>query len=336
MRSDIAVLGATGLVGREIVSLLEERDFPLDDISFYASSSSAGKTMQFKGRSIEIEELNMKNISDHDIFLSSLPGEVSSEYLPRIRDKSSGVIIDNSSAFRMDSEIPLVVPEINSEDLDGDKRHIANPNCSTIQMVMVLKPLLDEFGIERVIASTYQSVSGSGAEALKALEDESRRALQGEEEVEPGYYRHPIAFNLLPDIDYFHEDGFSQEEIKMRQETRKILHREDLSVNCTCVRVPVKFGHAESVYLELGGSFSLLEVYNLLERMPGVVVEDNPAEGVYPTPLTAEDSDKVFVGRMRRDRDNEQGLHLYIVADNIRKGAALNAVQIAEELLNEE
>ncbi len=335
MRSDLAVLGATGLVGREIVSLLEERDFPLDDISFYASSSSAGNAMQFQGQVVEIEELNMKNISDHDIFLSSLPGEVSSEYLPRIRDKCSGVIIDNSSAFRMEPEIPLVVPEINSGDLEGDKRHIANPNCSTIQMVMVLKPLLDEFGIELVIASTYQSVSGSGAEALEALEDESRRALQGKE-VEPGYYRHPIAFNLLPDIDYFHDDGFSQEEIKMRQETRKILHRDDLSVNCTCVRVPVKFGHAESVYLELSSSFSLSEVNELLERMPGVAVEDDPAEGVYPTPLTAEDSDKVFVGRMRRDRDNEQGLHLYIVADNIRKGAALNAVQIAEELLNEE
>ncbi len=331
MSCKTAVLGATGLVGREIVNLLEEREFPVSDLYLYASENSAGEKMSFFGEDITIKALKPDNVENCDIYLSSMPGEVSQQIIPEIQEKNSGVIIDNSSSFRMDRDVPLVVPEVNGELLDENEDLIANPNCSTIQLVMVLKPLLDEFGLKRVLVSTYQSASGSGAEAVSALKKESRARLQNGD-CKAEYYDNPIAFNLLPAIDYFHEDGFSNEEIKMRRESRKILAEEDIEINCTCVRVPVEYGHAESVYLELEEKTQAEMVSDLLDQAVGVKVLDEPEAGVYPQPLDTEKTDDVLVGRIRNDRDRSRGIHLYIAANNIRKGAALNAVQIAEKI----
>lgn len=335
MSYDIAILGATGMVGREIITLLEERDFPTDNLYLYSSSKSAGDELKFRNERLEVRELNMNNMENCELCLSSLPRKVSKEFLPKIKSSFSGLIIDNSSAFRMDNDIPLVVPEVNGNRLNDNEKLIANPNCSTIQLVMILDVLQKQFGLKKIIANTYQSVSGSGAEALNALREESKKYLAGEK-FDPEYYAHPIAFNLLPAIDYFHDDGFSQEEVKMRQESRKILELEALDINCTCVRVPIEIGHAESVFLELKSNFGLQDIYDSLSKASGIKIMDKPEEDIYPTPGHLVNTDKVLVGRIRKNRDNTKGLHLFIVANNIRKGAALNAVQIAERFFQEE
>ncbi len=335
MTFDVAILGATGMVGREIVSILAEKNFPINNLYLYASSKSAGEKLDFQDKKITVRELTMNNLESCDFYLSSLPRNVSKKFLPRIQNNFQGLIVDNSSAFRLDPDIPLIVPEVNGEKIKKSDKLIANPNCSTIQLVMVLNILAKKYGLQKVLVSTYQSVSGSGAEALNALEKEAKNHLENAE-VQPEYYAHPIAFNLLPAIDYFHDDGFSQEEVKMRKESKKILGLANLEINCTCVRVPIEFGHAETVYLELDSNFKLQEVRSSLDQTPGVRVLDEPENNIYPTPRKIMETDEVLVGRIRRDRDNKNSLHLYLVANNIRKGAALNAVQIAERFYDGE
>jgi len=331
MGINLAVLGATGLVGREIIRVLEERNFPVDNLSLYASASSSGEKIAFNERQLEVEVLKVESIADCDIYLSSLPGSVSREILPQITGEDR-VIIDNSSAFRMDEKIPLIVPEINGELLRDYRGIVANPNCSTIQLVMVLHPLAEEFGLRRVAVTTMQSVSGSGQQALEALLEESREYLD-EERRSARYYAHPIAFNLLPAIDYFHDNNYSNEEMKMVRETRKILKSPELEVNPTCVRVPVKFGHAESCQVELEQEFQLEEVRELLEEVPEIALQDDPQNDIYPLAVETESDDRILVGRLRKDLDRERMLNFYCAANNIRKGAALNAVQIAERYL---
>lgn len=331
MNYNIGVLGASGLVGQEIIRILEERDFPLNRLRLFASERSAGKTIEFKGKKIEIEELTVKKAKESEILLSSMPSGISQEIIPEIAD-SNTIVIDNSSAFRQVEGIPLIVPEVNSRAIPDKPEIIANPNCSTIQLVLVLKPLSDKYGLDEVVISTYQSVSGSGQKALEALQEESVEHLKTDRK-QAKYYQRPIAFNLLPAIDYFHEDGFSNEEVKMLNESRKILGKPELHLNATCVRVPVYYGHAESCYLKLRKDFKLNDIKDLLAAAPGVKLYDNPEQAEYPEPVLSEETDETLVGRIRRDRVNPRALNLYIAANNIRKGAALNAVQIAEELV---
>ena len=331
MSYNLGVLGATGLVGQEIVNILEEKDFPLKTVRLFASERSAGKRVDFKGKKIEIERLTVKQAKDCDILLSSMPSGISQEIIPEIADRDT-IVIDNSSAFRQVDGIPLIVPEVNSGAIPDKPEIIANPNCSTIQLVLVLKPLADEYGLEEVVVSTYQSVSGSGQKALESLKEESVEHLKSGSR-EPKYYQRPIGFNLLPAIDYFHDDGFSNEEVKMLNESRKILEDPELHLNATCVRVPVYYGHAESCYLTLNKDFELVDIRELLDAAPGVKLYDNFKNSEYPEPILSEETDQTLVGRIRRDRVNTKALNLYIAANNIRKGAALNAVQIAEELV---
>ncbi|MFW5993878.1 MAG: aspartate-semialdehyde dehydrogenase [Halanaerobiaceae bacterium] len=331
MSYNIGVLGASGLVGQEIIKILEERNFPIRDIRLFASERSAGKTVDFKGKNIEIEKLTVGAAKDCDILLSSMPSGISQEIIPEIADRDT-VVIDNSSAFRQVDGIPLIVPEVNSEVIPEKPEIIANPNCSTIQLVLILKPLADRYGLDEIVVSTYQSVSGSGQKALESLREESAEALKSGRS-QAKYYERPIAFNLLPAIDYFHADGFSNEEVKMLNESRKILGEPELHLNATCVRVPVYYGHAESCYLKLNKDFNIADIKELLAGAPGVKLYDNPEHAEYPEPVLAEETDETLVGRIRRDRLNSRALNLYIAANNIRKGAALNAVQIAEELV---
>ncbi|MFN2364765.1 MAG: aspartate-semialdehyde dehydrogenase [Halarsenatibacteraceae bacterium] len=331
MSYNIGVLGASGLVGQEIVKILEEREFPLKNIRLFASERSAGKTIEFKGKKVEIEKLTVEKAKESDILLSSMPSGISQEIIPEIAD-SDTIVIDNSSAFRQVEGIPLIVPEVNRGAIPDRPEIIANPNCSTIQLVLVLKPLADKYGLDEVVVSTYQSVSGSGQKALEALRDEAFEQLKSGSK-QAKYYERPIAFNLLPAIDYFHADGFSNEEVKMLNESRKILGDPELHLNATCVRVPVYYGHAESCYLILNRDFKLDAIKDLLAAAPGVKLYDNPENAEYPEPVLAEETDETLVGRIRRDRVNTKALNLYIAANNIRKGAALNAVQIAEELV---
>ncbi|MGM0414561.1 MAG: aspartate-semialdehyde dehydrogenase [Bacillota bacterium] len=331
MSYNVGVLGASGLVGQEIVGILEEREFPLNNIRLFASERSAGKTVEFKDKIIEIEKLTVKKAKECDILLSSMPSGISEEIIPEIADRDT-IVIDNSSAFRQVDGIPLIVPEVNRRAIPEKPEIIANPNCSTIQLVLVLKPLADSYGLDEVVVSTYQSVSGSGQRALESLKEESAENLKSGSK-KAKYYERPIAFNLLPAIDYFHDDGFSNEEVKMLNESRKILGEPELHLNATCVRVPVYYGHAESCYLKLNKDFKLDDIKNLLAAAPGVKLYDNPEKAEYPEPILSEETDQTLVGRIRRDRVNSQALNLYIAANNIRKGAALNAVQIAEELV---
>ena len=331
MNYNIGVLGASGLVGQEIIKILEERNFPLKDIRLFASERSAGKTIIFKDRKVEIEELTVKAARECDILLSSMPSGISENVIPQIADRDT-IVIDNSSAFRQKDGIPLIVPEVNSGDIPEKPEVIANPNCSTIQLVLVLKPLADRYGLNEVVISTYQSVSGSGQRALETLNKETVEYLKSGSK-EPKYYERPIAFNLLPAIDYFHDDGFSNEEVKMLNESRKILGDPELHLNATCVRVPVYYGHAESCYLKLNQDFKIDDIKELLANAPGLKLYDNPERAEYPEPVLSEETDETLVGRIRRDRVNLRALNLYIAANNIRKGAALNAVQIAEELV---
>jgi len=323
---NVAIVGATGLVGQTFLKVLKERNFPVEKLYLYASARSAGKTVNFVGKDYTVIELKDENIKDDiDVALFSAGGNMSKEYAPKFKAKGA-IVIDNSSAWRMEKDIPLVVPEANPEALDGHNGIIANPNCSTIQVMPILKVLADKYGLKRVIYSTYQAVAGSGQKGIDDLEAN----LKGEPSKN---YPHQIAFNLLPHIDSFLDNGYTKEEMKMVEETRKILGLPDLKVTATCVRVPVKMGHAVSVNVELEKSFDLKDVFKAFEEKEGVVVKDDVSKNVYPMPIEAEDTDEVYVGRIRRDESVENGLNLWVVADNIRKGAATNTIQIAETLI---
>jgi aspartate-semialdehyde dehydrogenase len=323
---NVAVVGATGMVGRKMLEVLEERDFPIKNLYLLASSRSAGKELEFKGKKYIVEELKETSFDrEIDIALFSAGGSTSEKFSP-IAAANGVIAIDNSSAFRMHDEVPLVVPEVNPEDVEWNKGIIANPNCSTIEAMLPLKALHQQYKIKRIVFSTYQAVSGSGVNGFKDLED----GIKGNE---PNFYPHSIAYNCLPHIDSFLENGYTKEEMKMINETRKILHEPSMKITATTVRVPVFYGHSESINVEFEKPFEIMEARKLLEEMPGVIVMDDPANDVYPLARLAQDRDEVFVGRIRRDESVESGMNLWIVADNIRKGAATNTVQIAELLI---
>ncbi len=321
----VAVAGATGLVGRKMIQILEERKFPVGDIRFLASDRSHGKEIEFNGKIHRVETLTPESFRGIDVALFSAGAATSKEFAPHAV-RAGTLVIDNSSAYRMDPDVPLVVPEVNRKMIFHHKGIIANPNCSTIQMVVALKPLHDRWKIRRVVVATYQSVTGSGQKALSQLEQEVARLRPAERK-----FPHQIAFNILPHVDVFLDDGYTREEHKMVQETKKIMGDDSIKVNATCVRVPVFGGHSESVNVEFEKAFDVAEARELLMKAPGVVVQDDPGKDLYPMPLTAWDRDEVFVGRLRRDDTIANGLSMWIVSDNLRKGAATNAVQIAEE-----
>ncbi|GLI07139.1 aspartate-semialdehyde dehydrogenase [Paenibacillus tyrfis] len=338
---NVAVVGATGAVGEQILRLLAERNFPIQELKLLSSARSAGKKLQFKGREVTIEEATPDSFKGVDIALFSAGGDVSRTLVPEAI-KHGTVCIDNTSAFRMDPETPLVVPEVNIDKVSDHKGVIANPNCSTIQMVQTLKPLYDRYGISRIIVSTYQAVSGAGASAINEMLRQSREVLEGNA-VEPQILpvgslpvKHQIAFNAIPQIDKFVDNGFTYEEMKMINETKKIMGDESLEVTATCVRIPVVYGHSESVYVELKQDFDIEEVKRLLADSPGIVVQDNAAEQLYPLATEATGKLETFVGRIRRDLSNPRALNLWIVSDNLLKGAAWNAVQIAEYIAIEQ
>jgi len=321
-RPNIAVVGATGVVGTTFLKVLEERDFPFNHITMLASAKSKGTTVTFKGKPYTVEELTEHSFDDGiDIALFSAGGSTSEKFAP-IAAKHGVVVIDNSSAWRMDKDVPLVVPEVNPEDIKWNKGIIANPNCSTIQAVVALKPLHDKYKIKRIVYSTYQSVSGSGIKGINDLKYGTTTA-----------YPYPIVGNCIPHIDVFLENGYTKEEMKMVNETRKILGDDSIAITATTVRVPVVAAHSESINLEFEKPFEVEDVKRLLAGSPGIVLRDDPANNIYPLALDAADTDQVYVGRIRRDESITNGLNLWVVADNIRKGAATNAIQIAEELL---
>jgi len=328
----VAVVGATGAVGQEMLKTLEQRNFPVAKLKALASARSAGKKVKFKGEEITVEELKPESFEGVDIALFSAGGSRSKEFAPEAV-KRGAVVIDNSSAFRMDPEVPLVVPEVNPEDVEWHKGIIANPNCSTIQMVVVLKPLHDLAKIKRVVVSTYQAVSGAGAQAIEELKEQTKAILEGRPVPPPNKIPKQIAFNCVPHIDVFFDDGYTKEEVKMINETKKIMHDDSIKVSPTCVRVPVFVGHSESVNIEFERPVTVEEARAALEKAPGVKVVDDFKNLVYPTPIDVAGKDEVLVGRLRRDDTIEHGLNLWIVGDNLRKGAALNAVQIAELLV---
>jgi len=330
---NVAVVGATGLVGTQMIQCLEERNFPIQTIKFLASSRSAGKTLEFKGKKIIVEELKENSFKGMDIAIFSAGGSPSLHFAP-FAAKDGCCVVDNSSAWRMDPDVPLVVPEVNPHAVAQytQKGIIANPNCSTIQMVVALNPIQKAYGIKRIVVSTYQAVSGTGKAAVDELMAQTRAVFQFSEQT-PCVYPHKIAFNCLPHIDQFLENGYTKEEMKMVNETRKIFEDDSIGVTATTVRVPVIYGHSESVNIETKTPASAAQVKALLESAPGIVVTDNPAENIYPLAIDAAGRDETFVGRIRDDESIENGLNLWIVADNIRKGAATNAVQIAELLI---
>jgi len=332
-RYNVAVAGATGAVGREMVSILEERNFPIEKLRLLASSRSVGKTIPFRGEEIPVAELTENSFDGIDIALFSAGGDRSRIFSPAAV-KSGAVVVDNSSAYRMDPEVPLVVPEVNASALACHKGIIANPNCSTIQMVVALKPIHDVARIKRIVVSTYQAVSGTGKKAMDELLDQTR-ALLGFQEVKKEVYPHQIAFNCLPHIDVFFENGYSREELKMVNETRKILEDDSIAVTATTVRVPVFRCHSEAVNIETEKKITADFARELLAYAEGVCVLDHPAENVYPLAVDATGKDETFVGRIREDESIENGLNLWVVADNLRKGAALNTIQIAECLVRD-
>ncbi len=322
----VAVVGATGLVGTKMLQVLEERNFPISELLLVASERSVGKTLTFQGKDIKLISMEAAVGEKPDVAIFSAGGSVSKEWAPRFAENGT-VVIDNSSAWRMDPDKKLVVPEVNAYVLTQEDKIIANPNCSTIQMVVALKPLHDAYKIKRIVVSTYQSVTGTGVKAVDQLMNE-RIGKAGDRA-----YPYQIDLNLLPHIDVFTENGYTKEEMKMVLETKKIMGDDSIRVTATAVRVPVIGGHSESVNVEFERDFDLAQVRKLLENAPGVVVVDDPANLQYPTPLMAHDKDDVFVGRIRRDESNPNTLNMWVVSDNLRKGAATNAVQIAEYLL---
>jgi len=327
----VAVVGATGAVGNEMIAVLEERDFPVDSIRLFASERSEGVRLNFKGQEIPVETLKEESFQGIDIALFSAGAERSKIWAP-IAAKSGCVVIDNSSQWRMDPEVPLVVPEVNPHDLKWHKGIIANPNCSTIQMVVALKPIHDVAKIKRIVVTTFQAVSGTGKKAMDELLQQTV-ALLNFKDIEIKVYPHQIAFNVLPHIDKFLENGYTKEEMKMVNETKKIMGDPSIRVTATTVRVPVFRGHSESVNIETEKKITAPEVREILSKSLGVVVIDNPEKNEYPLPIYASGRDEVFVGRIREDESIENGINMWVVSDNLRKGAALNAVQIAEELI---
>lgn len=331
---NVAIVGATGAVGEVLLELLESRNFPVNNLYLLASERSAGTTLSFKGKRITVQNLSEFDFSQAEIGLFSAGGSISAEYAPNAA-AAGCVVIDNTSHFRRDEDIPLVVPEVNSHALErfADRNIIANPNCSTIQMLVALKPIYDAVGIARINVATYQAVSGTGKSAIEELASQTARLLNGQP-AESKVYPKQIAFNALPHIDTFQENGYTREEMKMVWETQKIFEDETISVNPTCVRIPVFHGHSEAVHIETKQPISAVEAQALLESAPGVEVIDTRADGGYPSPVSeAAGSDPVYVGRIREDISHPMGLDLWVVSDNLRKGAALNSVQIAEVLI---
>jgi len=323
----VAIVGATGEVGRAFLKVLEEREFPVDELYLYASEKSEGAELTFRGEKFKVRALNKEtSFRGIDIALFSAGSSISKEYAPRFV-KDGAVVIDNSSAWRLDPDVPLVVPEVNPEDVENHKGIIANPNCSTIQMVVALKPIYDAVGISAIVVATYQSVSGAGAKAIRELEDQTRAWCQ-DKQMEVKNLPRRIAFNVIPQIDVFTENGYTKEEMKMLNETRKIMHDPNIKVSATTVRVPVFYGHSEAISVKLNRPLEPESAMELLRKAKGVVLVE---EG-YPTPIDVAGRDEVFVGRIRKDLVFEPGLSMWVVADNIRKGAATNAVQIAELL----
>ena len=338
---NVAIMGATGAVGQQMKQQLEKRNFPIKDIIFLSSSRSAGTEIEFKGQTYTVQEAVPESFEGIDIALFSAGGSVSEKFAPEAV-KRGAVVIDNTSAFRMNNEVPLVVPEVNKDDLKEHKGIIANPNCSTIQMVCALQPLKEKFGLSKIVVSTYQAVSGAGIGAINELKDQAQAGIEQVKTadakmlpVKSADKHYPIAFNAIPQIDVFADNGYTLEEMKMINETKKIMHDGSLSVAATCVRLPVVTGHSESVYVELEGVPTIEEVKQAIAEAPGVELMDDPSNQVYPMPLMAEGLDEVFVGRVRQDLDNPRGFHLWVVSDNLVKGAALNSVQIAEALIEE-
>ena len=332
---DVAVVGATGAVGETMISILEERDFPVGNLYPLASSRSVGKTVMFRGKSIKITDLAEFDFSKVQIGLFSAGGSISEKFAP-IAAAAGCVVIDNTSHFRRDEDIPLVIPEVNNEALAdyGRRNIIANPNCSTIQMLVALKPIYDAVGIERINVATYQAVSGTGKEAIQELAGQTAKLLNGQS-VEPEVYPKQIAFNALPQIDTFQDNGYTREEMKMVWETQKIFDDHAIAVNPTCVRIPVFYGHSEAVHIETVDKITAQEARALLAAAPGVTVVDSHEDGGYATAVTeSAGKDPVFVSRIREDISHPTGLNLWIVSDNVRKGAALNSVQIAESLIS--
>lgn len=327
---DVAIVGATGLVGQEFIKVLVQRSFPMNSIRLLASDRSAGKKLFVNHQEIEVKETAPEAFKGVNIALFSAGAEVSRYFSP-IAAQSGAVVIDNSSAFRMVPAVPLVVPEVNPEDIKLHKGIIANPNCSTIQMVVAIYPLHKVNPIKRIIVDTYQAVSGTGLAAVEELTTQSRQVLEGQNTA-PHVYPHQIAFNVLPEIDVFLDNGYTKEEWKMVEETRKIMHASSIDISATCVRVPVFTGHSASIHLKFSRPMSPEEAHLILAKAPGVRVLDDPAISLYPQPWSVVGTDEVFVGRVRRDASDSNGLVMWVVADNLRKGAALNAVQIAEEI----
>ena len=328
----VAVVGATGAVGSTILGVMRERGFPADEIVAFASERSAGRRIDHGDRDLVVQPLNDDAIEGFDIALFSAGGSRSEEWAPRFRD-AGAVVVDNSSFWRMHDDVPLVVAEVNPDALAAHKGIVANPNCSTMQMVVALKPIAAAVGIERLVVSTYQSVSGTGQKAVEELHDQTEAVINARELPAPGVYPHQIAFNVLPQVESFKDgDDYTTEERKMMAETRKILGDREIRISATCARVPVYTGHSESVNVETGDALSPDECRALLAQAPGVIVVDDPANGVYPLAIDAAGRDEVLVGRIRRDPSHERCLNMWIVGDNLRKGAATNAVQLAELL----
>ncbi|WP_210363872.1 aspartate-semialdehyde dehydrogenase [Bacillus sp. REN3] len=335
----VAVVGATGAVGQQMLQTLESRDFPVSELVLLSSSRSAGSKVVFRGKEVTVQEAKPESFEKVDIALFSAGGSVSRELAPEAV-KRGAIVVDNTSAFRMDENTPLVVPEVNEADLHKHNGIIANPNCSTIQMVVALEPLRRKYGLGKIIVSTYQAVSGAGAAAVQEMEEQTQAILKGETHepkilpVKSASKHYQIAFNAIPQIDQFSDNGFTFEEMKMINETKKIMHMPDLQVAATCVRLPVGTGHSESVYFEIEeGGVSAADVKSLLAESPGIVLQDDPDSQVYPMPAFCVGKKDVFVGRIRKDLDHDKGFHMWVVSDNLLKGAAWNSVQIAESLV---
>ncbi|MEO8514191.1 MAG: aspartate-semialdehyde dehydrogenase [Ignavibacteria bacterium] len=322
---DIAVVGASGLVGRKILEIVQERHFEVGKVVAIASDANAGKELNIKGKTFKLHKLEPHIFKNLEFAFFSAGGSVSREWAPKAA-ADGAIVIDNSSAFRMQDDVPLIVPEVNRQDMFKNKGIIANPNCSTIQLVTVLKPLDNVFKIKRVVVSTYQSVSGAGNKGITSLESELRNLGTS---VSP--FPHKIAYNAIPHIDVFFDDYYTREELKMINESRKIMGKKDLAITATCVRIPTLTGHGESVNIEFDKKVNVEEVKEILNSSKGVTVTDDPSQNLYPMPITSAEKDDVFVGRIRIDNSVKNGINLWIVADNVRKGAATNAVQIAEE-----
>jgi aspartate-semialdehyde dehydrogenase len=329
----VAVVGATGAVGSTILGILRERSFPADEVVPFASERSAGRAIDWGDQELTVQALSEEAIQGFDLALFSAGGERSEEWAPRFVD-AGAVVVDNSSFWRMHDDVPLVVAEVNPDAIEGHRGIVANPNCSTMQMVVALKPILDAAGIERLVVSTYQSVSGTGQRAMEELENQTRAIIEARELEQPSIYPHRIAFNALPQVEKFKDgDDYTTEERKLMAETRKILGTDDIGISATCVRVPVYTSHSESVNVQTREPLSPEQCRELLADAPGVIVLDDPGDGIYPLAIDAAGRDEVFVGRIRRDPSHERCLNMWVVGDNLRKGAATNAVQLAELLV---